>query len=188
MCEDANRALSAASSSCDLDKGCRATKKLPVQHMPLTSEHSGLRNVLYFLKGPSHPDCQNRKYEAISHIRADCTYRCIWKSFIEIHPRNTGEWESIGNKLLLISNPGNQTKIPQWGLGFLFVLFCFTEEEKTRSQDEEMLYAKCQHGAHFYSQLLNPWIKKRAQRKYWQKFKHSGPKLALCRCRQFRWC
>lgn len=50
-------------------------------------------------------------------------------------------------------NPGNQTKIPQWGLGSLFDLFCFTEEDNPFSQDEKMLYAKCQHGAHLYSQL-----------------------------------
>lgn len=43
---------------------------------------------------------------------------------------------------------------------WVFYLFYFVlQKEKIctlYSQDEEMLYAKCQHGAHFYSQLLNP--------------------------------
>lgn len=43
---------------------------------------------------------------------------------------------------------------------WVFYLFCFVlQKEKIcslYSQEEETLYAKCQHGAHFYSQPLNP--------------------------------
>lgn len=100
---------------------------------------------------------------------SDMSWRCTWEQILCICIRmhliifNTNlpqrhRW--IRNKLLLIS--GNQTKIPRRALSFLFVLFCFREEENPCSQDEDMLYAKCQRGAHCYSQLLNPWIKRRA--------------------------